>query len=87
MALSKASGPSTRAPVIWWRVAITVSAAASRVEGMAGLTVSTAASTATCGRGTPITCSRSMAFWQMSRLCASVGAMLMAASVMTSGLG
>ncbi len=42
--------------------AITVSAAASSVAGIAGLTVSTAARMATKGSGTPSTCIRSMAF-------------------------
>ncbi|ABA53469.1 hypothetical protein BURPS1710b_A1059 [Burkholderia pseudomallei 1710b] len=86
-ALSNASGPSTIAPAICPRAAITVSAAASSVDGIFGLTVSTAASTATRGRSTPSTCSRSTAFWQMSRFCSSVGAMLIAASVMRSGFG
>jgi hypothetical protein len=47
MALSSASGPSTRAPVIWWRSTILHSAAASIVDGTFGLTVSIADRTAT----------------------------------------
>ena len=61
-ALSKASGPSTRPPVIWPRSAILHSAAASSVERILGLTVSTAESTATRGVSMPITWARSMAF-------------------------
>ncbi|SAK93955.1 hypothetical protein AWB83_05459 [Caballeronia ptereochthonis] len=84
-ALSKASGASTVAPLICPRAAIAVSAAASIVADILGLTVSTAASTATLGRSLPSRCSRSTAFWQMSRLCSSVGAMFTAASVTMSG--
>ena len=47
MALSKASGPSTMPPVIWPRSAILHSVAASMVDCISGLTVSTAASIAT----------------------------------------
>src|SRR6516164_10387426 len=42
MALSKASGPSRIPPVIWPRSAILQSAAASIVDGILGVTVSTA---------------------------------------------
>src|SRR5271169_1288603 len=46
-ALSKASGPSTMPPVIWPRSAILHSAAASMVDGIFGVTVSTAERMAT----------------------------------------
>jgi hypothetical protein len=49
--------------------------------------VSTAARMATFGSATPITCARSMALRTMSALSSSVGAMLMAASVMMKGAG
>ena len=49
MALSKASGPSSSPPVIWPRSAILQSAAASIVEGIFGVTVSTADRIATLG--------------------------------------
>ena len=49
IALSKASGPSSSPPVIWPRSAILHSAAASMVEGMVGVTVSTAERMATFG--------------------------------------
>ena len=87
MALSMASGPSSRPPLIWPRSAILHSAAASKVEGMAGLTTSTALRMATLGSSIPMAWHSSMAFWQMSAFSASVGEMLMAASVMNSGLG
>ena len=48
-ALSKASGPSRMPPVIWPRSAILHSAAASMVERMSGVTVSTADRIATRG--------------------------------------
>ena len=51
MALSKASGPSSMPPVIWPRSAILQSAAASIVEGILDVTVSTADRIAT--RGVP----------------------------------
>ena len=50
-ALSKASGPSSKPPVIWPRSAILQSAAASMVEGILAVTVSTAERIAT--RGVP----------------------------------
>ena len=50
-ALSKASGPSSTPPVIWPRSAILHSAAASSVEGIRALTISTAARIATRGCG------------------------------------
>ena len=87
IALSSASGPSSRAPVIWPRSAILQSAAASSVVRMRGLTVSTAARIATFGRSIPIACARSIALRRMSALSSSVGSMLIAASVMTSGRG
>ena len=86
-ALSKASGPSTTAPAIWPRSAILHSAAASSVAGMFGLTVSTAARMATRGRATPNACARSTALRTMSAFSGSVGAMLIAASVMMNGRG
>ena len=74
-------------PVICPRSAILHSAAASKVEGMLGLTVSTAAKMATLGCATPMMCANKMAFCTMSALSAKVGAMLSAASVMYKGLG
>src|SRR5262245_50040641 len=62
MALSNASGPSISPPVIWPRSAILHSAAASIVEGMFGVTVSTADSTATFGTPKPSPTCRSIAF-------------------------
>lgn len=77
------------APVICPRSAILHSAAASTVEGTAGLTVSVAERIAT---RTSSSCSptsrawaRSMAFWVMSIFSARVGAMFTAASVMIRG--
>ena len=61
------------------RSAILQSAAASIVAGILELTVSTAARIATFGLSTPRDTARSMAFWQMSTLSSSVGAMLIAA--------
>ena len=86
MALSNASGPSRMPPVICPRSAILHSAAASIVAGIFELTVSTAARIATFGRATPSDTARSIAFWQMSTLSSSVGAMLIAASVTISTL-
>ena len=62
IALSKASGPSTTPPVICPRSAILQSAAASMVEGMLEVTVSTAERIATRGVPRPICVNRSMAF-------------------------
>ena len=87
MALSNASGPSSSPPVIWPRSAILQRAAASSVDGIAGVTVSTADRMATLGWGVPMICANWMAFWMMSAFSSSVGAMLMAASVMSNGLG
>ena len=50
IALSNASGPSSTPPVIWPRSAILQSAAASMVEGIFDVTVSTADRIATAGR-------------------------------------
>ena len=86
MALSNASGPSSRPPLICPRSAILHSAAASSVAGIFEFTVSTAARIATFGRSTPNVRARSIAFWQMSTLSSSVGAMLIAASVTISTL-
>ena len=81
IALSKASGPSSSPPVICPRSAILQRAAASIVAGIFEVTVSTAARIATFGRSSPSEIARSIAFWQMSTLSSSVGAMLIAASV------
>ena len=61
-------------------------AAASIVAGIFEVTVSTAARIATFGCSTPSDTARSIAFWQMSTLSSSVGAMLIAASVTISTL-
>ncbi len=84
IALSSASGPSSTPPVIWPRSAILHSAAASSVEVTSGLMVSIALRIATHGSATPIACARSMAFWTMSTFTLRSGAMLTAASVITS---
>ena len=86
MALSKAKGPSSRAPVICLRSAILHKAAASMVDCISGDTVSTAAKIATLGSATPRICATSMAFWVMSALSCSEGRMLSAASVIRIGL-
>src|SRR4029077_11962042 len=54
MALSNASGPSRMAPVIWPRSAILHRAAASMVDGILEVTVSTADRIATRGGPAPI---------------------------------
>ena len=72
-ALSKASGPSRMPPVIWPRSAILQSAAASSVDLIFSVTISIADRIATRGSGIPKACARSIAFWIMSRLSASVG--------------
>ena len=69
------------------RSAILHSAAASIVEGIFELTVSTAERIATFGGSTRSACASSIAFWTMSTLSSSVGEMLTAASVMNSGFG
>ena len=84
IALSSASGPSRIAPVIWPRSAILQSAAASIVDGMFGFTVSVAERMATRTSANLSAVARSIAFWMMSTLAASVGAMLTAASVTIS---
>ncbi|MNL45774.1 hypothetical protein D3C87_1684480 [compost metagenome] len=88
MALSKASGPPIRQPVIWPRSAILHRAAASSVAIIFGLTVSTAANTATLGKMSAPNraCQRSTAFCTMSTLVARSGAMFTAASVMMKAL-
>ncbi|MNT58766.1 hypothetical protein D3C72_1962260 [compost metagenome] len=86
MALSKASGPSSRPLVICPRRDMVHSAAASMVDGILSVTVSTADRIATLGRSTPSTRTRSMALRQISAFSLSVGKMLTAASVMNSGL-
>ena len=87
IALSSASGPSTLAPVIWWRSTILHSAAASIVDGTFALIVSIADSTATRTSSMPSAWARSIAFCRMSAFSSSVGAMLIAASVMISASG
>src|SRR5882757_9065085 len=85
IALSSASGPSRIPPVICPRSAILHRAAASMVDGTAGLTVSIADMIATRTSGNPNAWPRSIAFCTMSTLSARLGAMLTAASVMISG--
>ena len=70
--------------MIWPRSAILHSAPASIVDGTFGLTVSIADRIATRTSGTRSACARSIAFWMMSTLSSSVGAMLTAASVTIS---
>ena len=86
MALSNARGPSRRPPSIWPRSAILHSAAASMVDGILLVTVSTADRMATLGRSTPRARMNSITFWMMSRLSSSVGKMLTAASVIVRTL-
>ena len=86
-ALSNASGPSSKPPLICPRSAILHKAAASSVDGMLGLTVSTAERMATFGVPTPMICANKIAFCTMSAFSAKVGAMFSAASVMYKGLG
>ena len=87
MALSRARGPSSTAPVICPRSAILQRAAASSVEINFGLTVSIADRIATRTVSTPSARARSMAFCVMSRFSSSEGAMLTAASVTIRGVG
>jgi hypothetical protein len=87
MALSRASGPSSSAPVICPRSAILHSAAASKVDGTSGFTVSIAERIATRTSVAPRSRLRSIAFWTMSTFSLSVGAMLIAASVTISASG
>ena len=63
------------------RSAILHSAAASIVDGIFDVTVSTAERIATRGVPRPICVNRSIAFWTMSRLVSRSGAILIAASV------
>ena len=70
------------APVNCFRTAILQRAAASIVDGIFEVTVSTAASIATLGLFKPSEIARSMAFWQMSALSSNVGEILIAPSVM-----
>src|SRR3990167_3295636 len=86
IALSNASGPSSIAPVIWPLSAILQRAAASSVERILDVTVSTAESMATLGLSIPSMCARSMAFLHMSALSSSPGYMFIAASVIISVL-
>ncbi len=86
-ALSKASGPSSRPPLIWPRSAILHSAAASIVERIFEVTVSTADRIATLGSGRPRMWASSIAFWMMFTLSSSVGSIMIAASVIISGCG
>ena len=81
IALSNASGPSSTPPSIWPRSAILHSAAASIVDGILLVTVSTAERIATLGRSTPSARMKSIAFWTISRLSSRVGKMFTAASV------
>src|SRR4029453_11518295 len=66
MALSKASGPSSTPPVIWPRSAILHRAAASMVDGILDVTVSTAETMATRGVPSPACVNRSIAFWMVA---------------------
>src|SRR5262249_24656367 len=84
MALSNASGPSSAPPVICPRSAILHSAAASMVDGIFEVTVSTAERMATLGVPRPVSVQRSMAFCTISRLASRSGKMLIAASVMNN---
>src|SRR5262249_11909072 len=87
MALSNASGPSRTPPVICPRSAILHSAAASMVDSILEVTVSTADRMATLGCSMPSTWARSMAFWTISTFSSSLGKMLTAASVIRSMRG
>ena len=72
--------------MIWPRSAILHSAAASRVDGIFAVTVSTAERIATSARRCPGHAPGRWRSGTMSRLSSSVGEMLIAASVMSSGL-
>ncbi len=87
IALSNASGPSSRPPVIWPRSAILHSAAASSVPCSFAVTVSTAERIATRGSSMPRMWARSMALRQMSALVSRSGLMLIAQSVTSSSRG
>ena len=71
-------------PVIWPRSAILHSAAASMVDGILDVTVSTAERMATRGVPSPTGVKRSTAFCTMSRLASRSGKILIAASVINS---
>ena len=81
IALSKASGPSSRPPVIWPRSAILHSVAASTVDGISGLTVSTAARIATLG------CSMPSALREVDRVLHDVGLVLSVGRDVDRGVG
>jgi hypothetical protein len=81
IALSNASGPSSRPPTIWPRSAILHSDAASIVLGIFGVIVSTADRIAIFGSSMPRVCASSIAFCAMSALHSRSGKMLTAASV------
>ena len=82
IALSNASGPSSRPPVIWPRSAILHSAAASIVAGIFDVDRLDGGEDRDLRlRRRRASIARSIAFWQMSTLSSSVGAMLIAASV------
>jgi hypothetical protein len=86
-AVSNAKGPSSTAPVICPRSAILQSAAASIVETICDVTVSTAERMATLGLSTPIACASSIELLTISTFSSSDGAMLIAASVIIRGRG
>ena len=62
IALSSANGPSNTAPVIWPRSDILHRAAASMVDGIFDVTVSTADKIATFGTAIRNACANSIAF-------------------------
>ena len=86
IALSNASGPSSKAPVIWPRSAILHNAAASMVDCICGLTSSTAAKMATLGCSISSACAKSIAFCKMSFLVSKSGTTLSAQSVKVKSL-
>src|SRR5262249_9961829 len=81
IALSKASGPSRMPPVICPRSAILQSAAASIVERISGVGVSTAERIAAFGSAMPRTCARAIAFCTMSGWAGEPGPRLAAGAV------
>ena len=86
IAVSNARGPSNIPPVICLRSAILHKPAASTVEAIFALTVSTADKIATLGLGVSSACKRLIAFCTISALIAKFGAILIAASVINNGL-
>jgi hypothetical protein len=86
IALSNPNGPSTTAPLNWPLFPIFTSSPASTLDAIAGLTNSTAESSAIFGFATPIACAKSITFSRMLTLSFSAGAMLTTASVTISGL-